>query len=561
MSMRIVVIGANAAGAKAASKAKRSNPLAEVTIIDRGSFISYGACGIPYYVSDTVSSVKELMSTPVGVVRDATFFRKVKGVEVRTNTEAIGINRELKSVKLRETLSGEITTIPYDRLILATGSSPLIPKLPNVELPNIMTVKSIEAAETLKASALPGASACIVGGGLIGLETAEALVQKGVKVTLVEMRDQILPGVLDADIAFIVERQLREMGVRVMTGCKVTGFAGGETVEKVIAGDAEIPADIVVLAPGVTPNVGLAREAGIAIGPTGAIQVDSRQGTSDPDIFACGDCCEARHLVTGKSVHLPLGSTANKQGRVAGINAAGGEATFTGVIGTSIVKVFRVNAGKTGLTEAEARAHGFEVETVLSPAPDRAHFFPGAKPIVLKLVAERKTGRILGLQAAGEGAVDKRLDAAATAITFRATADQLSQIDLAYAPPYAAAMDNLIVAADILKNKLSGDARGLTPQEVKRKLDAQDDFILLDVRSPAEHAEVGIEGSKLIPLGMLRERVGELPREKEVVAFCKISLRGYEAQRILDAAGFTNARFMDGGILAWPYQLRGPIAT
>jgi NADPH-dependent 2,4-dienoyl-CoA reductase/sulfur reductase-like enzyme/rhodanese-related sulfurtransferase len=560
MRMKIVVIGANAAGAKAASKAKRSNPLAEVTIIDRGSFISYGACGIPYYVSDTVSDVKELMSTPVGVVRDAGFFRKVKGVEVRTNTEAIGIDREQKTVKLRETLTGELSTISYDRLILATGSSPLIPKLPNVELPNIMTVKTIEAAEALKASALPGASACIVGGGLIGLETAEALVQKGLKVTLVEMRDQVLPGVLDADIAFMVERQLTEMGVRVVTGSRVTGFAGGESVEKVLVGEAEIPADIVVLAPGVTPNVDLARDAGIAIGATGAIRVDCRQRTSAPDIFACGDCCEAVHLVTGKTVHIPLGSTANKQGRVAGINAAGGEATFAGVIGTSIVRVFRINAGKTGLSEAEARANGFEVETVLSPAPDRAHFFPGAKPIVLKLVAEKKTGRILGLQAAGEGAVDKRLDTAATAITFRATAEQLAQIDLAYAPPYAAAMDNLIVAADILKNKLSGEARGVTPQEVKRKLDAQEDFILLDVRSPAEHAQVGIEGAKLIPLGMLREKVEELPKDKEVVAFCKISLRGYEAQRILDAAGFTNASFMDGGVLAWPYALRGPIA-
>jgi NADPH-dependent 2,4-dienoyl-CoA reductase/sulfur reductase-like enzyme/rhodanese-related sulfurtransferase len=561
MSMRIVVLGANAAGAKAASKAKRSNPLAEVTMVDRGSFISYGACGIPYYVSGTVSSVTELMSTPVGVVRDPAFFRKVKGVAVRTNTEAIGIDRELKTVQLRESLSGEISSIPYDRLILATGSSPLIPRLPNVGLPNILTVKSIEDAETLKASALPGASACIVGGGLIGLETAEALVQKGLKVTLVEMREQILPGVLDADVAFMVERQLGEMGVRVMTGCKVTGFAGGERVEKVLVGDAEISTDIVVLAPGITPNVELARNAGITIGATGAIEVDSRQRTSDPDIFACGDCCEARHLVTGNSVHLPLGSTANKQGRVAGINAAGGDATFSGVIGTSIVRVFRINAGKTGLSEAEARANGFEVETVLSPAPDRAHFFPGAKPIVLKLVAEKKTGRILGLQAAGEGAVDKRLDAAATAITFGATAEQLSQIDLAYAPPYAAAMDNLIVAADILKNKLSGEARGVTPQEVKRKLDAQEDFILLDVRSPAEHGQVGIEGAKLLPLGMLREKVEELPKDKEVVAFCKISLRGYEAQRILDAAGFTNASFMDGGILAWPYQVRGPIAS
>jgi rhodanese-related sulfurtransferase len=344
-----------------------------------------------------------------------------------------------------------------------------------------------------------------------------------------------------------------------MTGSRVTGFSGKTAVEKVLIGEQELSADLVVLASGVTPNVGLARDAGIDIGITGAIAVDARLCTNDPFIYACGDCCETTHLITGKKTHIPLGSTANKQGRVAGINAAGGEAAFSGVIGTSILRVFNVNAGKTGLSETEARANGFDIETVLSPAHDKAHFFPGAKPIMLKLIAERTTGRIIGLQAVGEGAVDKRLDVAATAITFHATADQLSQIDLAYAPPYSAAMDNLIVAADILKNKLAGHGRGISSHEVKQKFDDGDDFILLDVRSPAEHVEVGIEGAKLIPLGMLREKLEELPRDKEIVTFCKVSLRGYEAQKILDAAGFENTKFMDGGILAWPYALRNTI--
>jgi NADPH-dependent 2,4-dienoyl-CoA reductase/sulfur reductase-like enzyme/rhodanese-related sulfurtransferase len=556
MKMRIVVIGANAAGAKAASKAKRINPKADVTMIDRGSFISYGACGIPYFVSDTVETVKELMSTPVGVVRDAQFFKKVKGVTVKTHTEVTSIDRESKIVHLLETTSGQKSDLVYDRLIIATGSTPFIPKISNVDLPGILTVKSIEDAELLKASAISGSTACIVGGGLIGLETAEALQQKGMQVMIIEMRDQLLPGVLDPEIAFLVEKQLRQQGVTVMTGCTVTGFSGDTKVETVRIGEQTLPVDLVVLAPGVTPNVELARSSGLNIGVTGAISVDARLCTNDPDIYACGDCCETNHLITGKKVHIPLGSTANKQGRVAGINAAGGEATFAGVIGTSILRVFNINAGKTGLSETEARANGFDVEVVLSPAHDKAHFFPGAKPIVLKLIAERKTGRLLGLQAAGEGAVDKRLDAAATAITFHATAEQLSQLDLAYAPPYSAAMDNLIVAADIMKNKLAGHARGISPQEVKRKFDEEDDFILLDVRSPGEHGEIGIAGAKLIPLGMLREKLEELPRDKEIITFCKVSLRGYEAQKILDAAGFENTKFMDGGILVWPYPLR-----
>ena len=557
MKMRIIVIGANAAGAKAASKAKRVNPRAEVTLIDRGNFISYGACGIPYFISDTVSDMKELMSTPVGVVRNPQFFKKVKGVEVMINAEATGIDRASRVVQILDKETAQQSSLEYDRLILATGCSPIIPNIDNIGLPNILTVKSMEDAQLLKERAIAGNSACIVGGGLIGLETAEALTQKGLRVTVIEMRDQLLPGILDAEMACVVEKEVRQQGVEVMTGSKVTGFSGATAVEKVLIGERELPADLVVLAPGVTPNVELARASGLAIGATDAIAVDARLCTSDPLIYACGDCCETTHLVTGKKVHIPMGSTANKQGRVAGINAAGGEATFAGVIGTSIIRVFNVNAGKTGLTETEARANGYDVETVLSPAPDKAHFFPSARPIVLKLVAERQSGRLLGLQAAGEGAVDKRLDAAATAITFKATAEQLSQVDLAYAPPYSSAMDNLIVAADILKNKLAGHARGISPDQVKRKFDEGDDFILLDVRSPVEHEEVGIEGAKLIPLGTLREKLDELPKEKEMITFCKISLRGYEAQKILEAAGFKDAKFMDGGIAAWPYGLRG----
>lgn len=556
MKVRIVVIGANAAGAKAAAKAKRVHPGAEVTVIDRGTFISYGACGIPYYVSDDVSHLNELMSTPVGVVRDPAFFKKVKGVTVMINTEVTGIDREARVVHLLDTATSDRSSLAYDRLILATGSSPFIPSLTGVDLPNILTVKSLEDAEALKERAIPGMAACIVGGGLIGLETAEALTQKGMQVTVVEMRDQLLPGILDPEMALLVQKQLTQQGVAVMTGCRVSGFSGAAAVERVLVGTQELKADLVVLAPGVRPNVELARGAGLEIGATGAIAVDGRLCTSDPHIYACGDCCETTHLVTGNKVHIPLGSTANKQGRVAGINAAGGDARFAGVVGTSILRVFNINAGKTGLTETEARGAGFDVETVLSPAPDKAHFFPGARPIALKLVAERSTGRLLGLQAVGEGGVDKRIDAAVAAITFGATVEQVSQLDLAYAPPYSAAMDNLIVAADILKNKLSGQARGISPLEVKRKLDDGDDFILLDVRSPAEHGEVGIEGAKLIPLGALREKLDELPKDKEIITFCKISLRGYEAQKILDAAGFSNTRFMDGGILTWPYALR-----
>jgi NADPH-dependent 2,4-dienoyl-CoA reductase/sulfur reductase-like enzyme/rhodanese-related sulfurtransferase len=555
MQMRIVVIGANAAGAKAACRAKRVNHEAQVTLIDRGNFISYGACGIPYFVSDTVADVRELMKTPVGVVRDAAFFKKVKGVDVVTGTDAVGIDREAGKLHLLELATSRSYSIEYDRLIIATGSSPVIPPLDNVELDNIFTVKSIEDAVLLKERAVAGKSACILGGGLIGLEMAEALKSRGLKVTLIEMRDQLLPGLLDPEMAMLVEKHVRQNIDDLRISCRVTGFGGSDRVEKVFTDQGELPADLVVLAAGVKPNIKLAVDAGLDIGSAGAIAVDTRMRTNDHRIYACGDCCQTPNLITGKEVYVPLGSTANKQGRVAGTCAAGGHTPFFGIVGTAIVKVFNLNIGRTGLTEVEAK--GFSAISVLSPFPDKAHYFPGAKPIVLKLVADRSKGKILGLQAVGEGNVDKRLDVAATAITFNATVADLSLLDLGYAPPYSAAMDNLIVAADIMKNKLAGQGKGISPLEVKKKLDAGDDFILLDVRSPAEHAEVAIEGATLIPLGMLREKLDSLPKDKEIIAFCKISLRGYEAQKILDAAGFEKTGFMDGGILAWPYSLKG----
>ncbi len=554
MQMRIVVIGANAAGAKAACRAKRVSPEAEVTMIDRGNSISYGACGIPYFVSDVVTDVKELMKTPVGVVRDVPFFKKVKGVDVVTGTEAVGIDREAGKVHLLELATSRSYSMEYDRLILATGSSPVIPPLDNVDLDNIFTVKSIEDAVLLKERAVAGKSACILGGGLIGLEMADALKSRGLKVTLIEMRNQLLPGLLDPEMAMLVEKHVRQNIDELRTSCRVTGFGGSGRVEKVFTDQGDLSADLVVLAAGVKPNVKLAADAGLEIGATGAIMVDKRMRTDDHRIYACGDCCQTPNLITGKNVYVPLGSTANKQGRVAGTCAAGGHTPFFGIVGTAIVKVFNLNIGRTGLTEAEAK--GFSAISVLSPFPDKAHYFPGAKPVVLKLVADRSQGKVLGLQAVGEGDVSKRLDVAATAITLDATVAYLSLLDLGYAPPYSAAMDNLIVAADIMKNKLAGHGKGISPLEVKKKLDAGDDFILLDVRSPAEHAEVAIEGATLLPLGILREKLDSLPKDKEIIAFCKISLRGYEAQKILDAAGFEKTGFMDGGILAWPYALK-----
>jgi len=311
----------------------------------------------------------------------------------------------------------------------------------------------------------------------------------------------------------------------------------------------------VVMAIGVRPEVQLARAAGLEIGPTGAIAVDDRQRSSDGAIYAAGDCAEATDLLTGRKVYVPLGSTANKHGRVAADAIAGRSDAFPGVLGTLIVKVFGLTVARTGLSWEDARLTGFDPVSILAPGPDRVHHYPGAKPIVIRLIADRQSRRVLGGQVVGPGAVDKRIDTLVAAISLGATVDQLANLDLAYAPPYASAMDPLLQAANALRNKLDGLAESLDPVEVQELLKNGKDILFLDARSPAEHREIRIPGATLVPLGTLREKLDELPKDKLIVPFCKLSLRGYEAQRILLGAGFTNVRYMEGGILGWPFEL------
>jgi len=559
MSLKVVVIGGVAAGPKAAAKIMRLNPEAEVTLLEKGKFISYAGCGLPYYVSGVVKEQKDLMSTPIGVVRDAGFFQKVKNVKVLTETEALEIDRGGKRVRARHAGEAGDFWLAYDKLVLATGAKPTIPPVPKANLANITTLHSLADAERIKAWAAQAKAreVVMVGGGLIGVETVEALFDYDCQVTLVEMLPQILP-MLDWEMARLVERYLDLNGVKVLTSTKVTSFEGDDVVTGIMTTQGRLPADLVVLGIGVRPNVDLARTAGLQIGLTGGIKVDAGMRTSDPDIYAAGDCAESTDLVTGKPCYVPMGSTANKQGRVAAINICGGQDEFPGVLGSTVCRVFDFCVARTGLTEAAARQHGYEVTTVLVPESDRPHYMPTAKALIIKLVVDTRTRKLLGAQAVGPGAGDKRMDVAAMAITAGMTVDQLSKVDLCYAPPYSPALDNIITAANVARNKLDGQVLGITPMEVKARLDANEVFVLLDVRSPAEHQQEHLAGSTLIPLGALRSRLGELPKEKEIVAFCKVSLRGYEAAKILQGAGFKRVRVMDGGMAVWPYEkIRG----
>jgi len=553
--MKIVIVGGVAAGPKTASKIIRLNPEADVTIVEKDKYLSYAGCGLPYYISGEVKEQKELMCTPVGVVRDPIFFQKVKNVHVLTETEAVEIDRKAKRVRIQKLENQQEEWLDYDKLVLATGALPVIPPIPGVELKNVFTLHGVQDAESIKAflAEEKARDVVIIGGGLIGVEVTEALVHRGCRVTIIEMLSQILR-MLDWEIAQLVTQHMELRGVKVMTRTKVKAIQGDDKVAAVETDKGVLPTDMVILSIGVRPNIKLAQTAGLEIGSWQAIKVNERMQTSDPDIFAVGDCVESVDRLTGKACYVPMGSTANKHGRVAANNICGHEDSFPGVLGSTICKVFDFAVARTGLTEAMAREYGYDIETVLAPAPDKAHFMSAAKPLLLKLVVDRKTRCLLGAQATGPGDADKRIDVVAMAIANRMTVDQLANMDLCYAPPYSPAMDNIITAANIARNKLDGYMEGVTAMEVHRMLGEKKDFVFLDVRSPAEYEDVRLPGSTLIPLGALRSRLNELPKDKEIITFCKISLRGYEAALILKAAGFKQVRVMDGGIAMWPYE-------
>ena len=558
---RIVIIGGVAAGPKAAARARRRDPGAEITIIERGKLLSYAGCAMPFCIGGDMDDCNKLDCAASGVPRDPTFFRNVKDITVFNRTSAERINRAEKTVDVIGVETGQARTIPYDKLVIATGGSPFVPPIPGHTLNRVFRLGHPDDAVAMRALIDGGeiTSAVIVGAGLIGMEMMEALTKRGLKLTLVEMLPNVLPKMLDFETAAYLTRHVRSKGVDVRTEERVAEILRDDqgNVSGVVTGSGEvINAQMVLVAVGVRPNVKLAQDAGLEIGATHAIAVNEYLQTTDPDIYAGGDCIENTSLITGKKGYWPMGSTANKHGRVIGDNVTGGRSTFKGVLGTAVLKVFEMNVGKVGLSEREAREAGYDVVTALTASSDCSFFYPDNKQILIKLVGERVSGRVLGVQGVGPGEVVKRLDVTATALTFGATAEALANVDLGYAPPYSSAIDVIAHAANILRNKMDGLAASLSPLEVKAKADDGEDFVWLDVRSPEEYKARRIDDPrvKLIPLGALRRRLSELPRDKEIIIYCQISLRGYEALRILVGAGFQDAKFMDGGIVWWPYE-------
>jgi NADPH-dependent 2,4-dienoyl-CoA reductase/sulfur reductase-like enzyme/rhodanese-related sulfurtransferase len=537
---RLVIIGGVAAGATAGARARRLDEGAEITIVERGPYVSYANCGLPYFVSRDIPRRSDLLlQTPDGF--DARY-----GVQVRVRTEAVEIDRKGKRVRVKGP-EGE-SWLGYDRLILAQGGNPIRPELPGVDAPHVFQLWTVPDTDRLHGylEKEKPRTAAVVGGGFIGLEMAEALRRRGLEVTVVELLPAVMAG-MDLELGRRIERELVENGVRVLTGVGVKAIRGeGRTLE--LADGRTVPADVVLLSVGVRPDLALARAAGLEIGPAGALRVDDRLRTSDPDVLAAGDMVEVTHRVSGRRVRVPLAGPANRQGRIAATNALGGDMRYAGVLGTSVVKVFGATAGMTGLSERSAREAGLDVGVAIVHKDHHASYFPGAKELTLKLVYERKTARLLGGQAFGHAGVDKRIDVLATALAGELTLHDLAELDLAYAPPYSSANDPLNVAAMVGLNDLSGHDPLVTAAQLREELASSRPPFLLDVRNPGEFEAGHLAGARNLPLDDLRFEWEGLPRDRRVAVVCKNGFRSHLALRILRGRGFEDVVNVTGGM-------------
>lgn len=445
MARRVVVIGGGAAGMSAAAKAKRTDPTLEIVVYERSGYVSYGACGFPYAIKGEIARVEDV------VVRTPAQFAK-QGIQALIRHEVLEIDPVRQTVRVRDLEDGREFVDHWDALVLTTGGQPARPPLPGLDLPGVFALRSVEEALAIKAwlAEQRPRTGVIIGGGYIGLEMAEALAAHGVTLTLVERLPQVLPS-FDPDFAAQVTDELRRQQVDLRVGQPVQSILGDERVRGVVVDGETIPAEIVILAAGVRPSAALAQAAGIALGPTGAVAVDDRQRTNLPHVWAAGDVAEALHRVTGKPAWIPLGTTANKQGRVAGENLAGGDARFGGIVGTTVVKVFDLEAAISGLSLARAQAEGFNATAVSATAYSRAHYMPGHQPITVSLVFDQTSRRLLGGQLVGREGVAKRIDTVAAALQAGWTVDEFAELDLSYAPPFAPVWDPLLVAANLAR--------------------------------------------------------------------------------------------------------------
>ncbi len=540
--MKIVIIGAVAAGTSAAAKARRNDEKAEIKIFDMDTDISYSGCGLPYYIGTGIGSREEI------VPRDTVYFKRKYNVDIFTRHQVLEIVTAEKSLKVLNMDTGEEFIESFDRLVIATGAETAIPPIEGVAKSNIFTLRNVDSADRIRDFILTRKpqKAVIVGSGFIGLEMAESLQSRGIAVDMVEMAEHVMPAI-DRDVAVYVEEYLREKGVGLFLKETVTAFGGEAFAEKVIMKSGTVlDTDLVILSVGARPNVKLAVKAGVEIGPTGAIKANARMQTNIDYIYTCGDCAESYSLITGKPLYRPLGSTANKTGRIAGDQITGGSLEFKGILGTGIFKVFDMAVAVTGLTESEAVREGFDVVTCHNIKPDRPSYFNG-HDMVIKAVADRSTGRILGAQIVGKSGVDKRIDVFATAITFGATAEDLSHLDLAYAPPFSTSKDPVIYTGMILDNDMNRGRKLITVKDLEEKKMRGESISVIDARTRQQFDSSHMEGAVNMPQECMREHMDQLDRDNEIVTYCNKGVTGNATQNILLNSGFNRVYNLSGG--------------
>jgi NADPH-dependent 2,4-dienoyl-CoA reductase/sulfur reductase-like enzyme/rhodanese-related sulfurtransferase len=559
----LVIIGAVALGPKVACRLKRLRPDYQVTMLDQGEYISYGGCGIPYYISGDLSDIKELMSTSFHMLRTPEFFEDAKDVRVRTRTRALAIDRRHKQVRVLDRQTRQEEDLPYDHLVLATGSRPRPLPVPGADLPGVMSVANLPAAMAVRDAIAKGqvSRAVIIGAGAIGCEMAEALSDLwGLNTSLVELTPQVLPGLLEPGLARMVAKHLKDKDIDLHleeTVKEIRPHAGNDHALEVVTAQKILPADLVITAVGAVPNSDLAARAGLQVSPSGGIVVNRRLQTSDPDIYAGGDCIDNHHLITGQPVYFPSGSLANRQGRVIGTNLAGGDAAFPGIVGSFALKTFDLAIAGAGLTLTRARQGGFDPVEALVIQADRAHFYPTQDLMYLTLVADKKTRRLLGAHGISHNgdALVGRINSIAALLPFQAGLADLANLEVAYAPPFAAALDIVNAVANTLENILDGYNRTIEVADFEQCFltDKAGDAICLDVRGAQNAAPyVDLFGERWlnIPQETLNRRLAEIPKDKRLLVVCNSGVRSFEALRQLETAGLCNAVNLQGGIAA-----------
>ncbi|NBE54515.1 FAD-dependent oxidoreductase, partial [Streptomyces boluensis] len=536
--MKVVIVGGVAGGMSAATRMRRIDERAEIVVLERGAHVSYANCGLPYYLGGAIDDRDALLlQTPEAL-------RARFGLDVRVRTEAVAVDRAARTVRVRDLDSGREYEESYDSLVLSPGARPFVPELPGAE--RARTLRDVSDVDRIAADLDGGArSAVVVGGGFIGVEAAENLRERGLTVTLVELADQVLPP-LDPEMATPVAAELRDHGVRVELG---TSLAAVGEHDVTLSDGRTLPADLVLLAIGVRPDVQLARDAGLLIGPRGGIAVDERQRTSDPDVYAVGDAAEKPDALTGEPALIPLANLANRHGRLVADAIAGRPVRARESTGTAVVKVFGLTAAATGWNEKRLRAAGRAHQAVHLHPGSHAGYYPGASPIALKVLYDPADLRILGAQAVGADGVDKRIDVIATAMAGGLTAPDLADLELAYAPPYGSAKDPVNMAGLIAENRSTGTGTAVQWHDLDEALAGG--AALIDVRTAAEHSRGTIPGAVNIPVDELRDRIDEIPAGPPLIVHCQVGLRGHTAARLLTQLTGRPVTNLDGGYATW----------